>query len=105
MLMRRPNKVRQKLNEGQCVMGSALRTALNETPGSKLTVDLNAQTVMDSNGAVHSFDIDPFSKDALLKGLDEIRHDARAHGGDRRIRAPLSQGSSLAGMSADVRGL
>ena len=55
-----------------------LRMALTETPGSKLTVDLDAQTVTDPNGAVHKFDIDPFWKEALLKGLDEIAM-TRAH--------------------------
>jgi len=37
-----------------------------------LLVDLPAQTVTASDGAVHRFDIDAFSKKCLVEGLDEI---------------------------------
>jgi len=40
--------------------------------GFQLTVDLAAQTVSAPEGKVHRFDIDPFRKDCLLKGLDSI---------------------------------
>ena len=40
--------------------------------GYKLTVDLPSQTVSDSTGLKYSFDVDPFRKDCLLKGLDDI---------------------------------
>lgn len=49
-----------------------LRSYLTDAPGSKLIVDLDAQTVADPSGAEHNFDIDPFWKEALAKGLDEI---------------------------------
>jgi len=40
--------------------------------GYKLTVDLPSQTVSDSTGLKYPFDVDPFRKDCLLKGLDDI---------------------------------
>ena len=40
--------------------------------GYRLTVDLEQQTVTDGQGLRYSFDIDPFRKDCLLKGLDDI---------------------------------
>ncbi len=57
---------------------AALRGALTKAPGGKLTVDLGAQIVVDANGAQHKFEIDPFWKEALIKGLDEIAM-TRAH--------------------------
>ena len=44
--------------------------AMNE--GYQLTVDLAAQTVAAPGGAQYRFDIDPFRKDCLYKGLDTI---------------------------------
>ena len=46
------------------------RTEQNE--GYRLTVDLEQQTVTDDQGLRYTFDIDPFRKDCLLKGLDNI---------------------------------
>jgi 3-isopropylmalate/(R)-2-methylmalate dehydratase small subunit len=46
------------------------RTEKNE--GYRLTVDLAAQKVEDADGLSLEFDIVPFRKDALLRGLDEI---------------------------------
>jgi 3-isopropylmalate/(R)-2-methylmalate dehydratase small subunit len=42
------------------------------TPGARIAVDLAAQIVRGPDGAEHAFDIDPFAKECLLKGLDEI---------------------------------
>lgn len=42
------------------------------TPGYKLSVDLEAQTISDNDGLSISFDINPFHKNKLLKGLDDI---------------------------------
>uniref|UniRef100_UPI0023524844 3-isopropylmalate dehydratase small subunit n=1 Tax=Nevskia ramosa TaxID=64002 RepID=UPI0023524844 len=59
-----------------------------------LTIDLPAQTVSTPGGLKFSFDIDPFRKDCLIRGLDEIgltlQHaDAiRAYEAKRRIDAP-----------------
>jgi 3-isopropylmalate/(R)-2-methylmalate dehydratase small subunit len=46
------------------------RTEQNE--GYRLTVDLEQQTVTDDKALRFTFDIDPFRKDCLLKGLDNI---------------------------------
>ena len=49
-----------------------LRKQLHERPGATITVDLEAQTVTVPDGAAHRFDIDPFRKQMLLSGRDEI---------------------------------
>lgn len=41
-------------------------------PGSRVVVDLPAQTITAPDGAVHGFDIDEFSKKCLVEGLNEI---------------------------------
>jgi 3-isopropylmalate/(R)-2-methylmalate dehydratase small subunit len=41
-------------------------------PGYQVTVDLAAQTVTTPSGTTFHFDVDPFRKDCLFKGLDEI---------------------------------
>ena len=43
-----------------------------QTEGYRLTLDLPAQTVHTPGGQSFSFDIDPFRKDCLVRGLDEI---------------------------------
>lgn len=45
---------------------------IEANPGYQLSVDLAAQTVTTPTGTSFHFDIDPFRKDCLLKGLDEI---------------------------------
>lgn len=42
------------------------------TPGTELTIDLINQKVIRPNGQEIMFDIDPFKKDCLVKGLDKI---------------------------------
>ena len=39
---------------------------------ARLTVDLEAQTVTNSDGQVFSFEVDPFKKHCLMEGLDDI---------------------------------
>ena len=41
-------------------------------PGYKLTVNLENQTIYDLEGFEEAFEIDPFVRERLLKGLDEI---------------------------------
>ncbi len=41
-------------------------------PGYRLRIDLPAQTITLPSGVVIDFDIEPFRKDRLLQGLDEI---------------------------------
>ncbi|HEU4759695.1 MAG TPA: 3-isopropylmalate dehydratase small subunit, partial [Dehalococcoidia bacterium] len=40
--------------------------------GYRLTVNLEQQTLYDSEGLEESFDIDPFVRERLLKGLDDV---------------------------------
>lgn len=49
-----------------------LRNQLHAKPGSMLTVDLPAQTVIDVEGRQHAFDIDGFSKNCLIEGASQI---------------------------------
>jgi 3-isopropylmalate/(R)-2-methylmalate dehydratase small subunit len=50
----------------------ALFRGVTATPGYRLTVDLAAQTVSTPDGMRYRFDVDPFRKDCLFKGLDQI---------------------------------
>jgi 3-isopropylmalate/(R)-2-methylmalate dehydratase small subunit len=62
--------------------------------GYQLTVDLAAQTVATPDGSTYRFDIDPFRKDCLYKGLDAIglslQHDSAiaAYEKRRKTEAP-----------------
>ena len=49
-----------------------IRAALHAKPGSQVKVDLASQTVTGPDGKTDRFDIDPFRKDCLLRGVDEI---------------------------------
>ncbi len=63
--------------------------------GYSLSVDLEQQTVRDDSGLLYRFEIDPFRKYALQKGLDEIglslEHEAKitAYEKQRAPAAPL----------------
>lgn len=63
-------------------------------PGYRLTVDLSAQTVTAPDGAVMDFEVDPFRKECLLNGWDDIgltlRHadEIRGYEARRRLDAP-----------------
>lgn len=48
-----------------------IREAAGESPYT-LAVDLEAQTVTEPDGRAHTFEVDPFRKNFVLKGLDEI---------------------------------
>jgi 3-isopropylmalate/(R)-2-methylmalate dehydratase small subunit len=64
---------------------------VEDTPGLRLRIDLGAQTVTTPDGHTLRFDIDPFRKDCLLKGLDDIgltlRHADRIREYEERRRA------------------
>jgi len=51
---------------------AALRRQLHETPGCSVTVDLETQLVTGPDGTTYFFDVDPFRKQCLLAGQDEI---------------------------------
>ncbi len=79
------------LDEG--VMDELFRE-VEENPGYRLRVDLEAQTVTTPNGRAHGFEIDAFKKYSLLNGLDEIGltfqhlHQIRDYEKRRRRQAP-----------------
>ena len=50
----------------------ALRALLIDKAGAQLTIDLAAQTVTLPDGSVERFEVDPFRKECLLNGWDEI---------------------------------
>ncbi len=49
-----------------------LFAAVEATPGYRLRIDLPAQTVTTPDDQAIAFDIEPYRKDRLLQGLDEI---------------------------------
>ncbi|MBM3219197.1 MAG: 3-isopropylmalate dehydratase small subunit [Candidatus Rokubacteria bacterium] len=51
---------------------AGLRAQLHAHPGASISVDLESQTVTAPDGTTHRFEIDPFRKQALLTGQDEI---------------------------------
>ena len=71
-----------------------LFTEVEATPGYRLVVDLSAQTVTTPDGTRFGFEVDPFRKECLLNGWDDIgltlRHaDAiRSYEIQRRQEAP-----------------
>jgi 3-isopropylmalate/(R)-2-methylmalate dehydratase small subunit len=50
----------------------ALFADVHATPGYQLDIDLAAQTVRTPQGVAHRFEVEPFRKQCLLGGLDEI---------------------------------
>jgi 3-isopropylmalate/(R)-2-methylmalate dehydratase small subunit len=64
------------------------------SPGYRLTVDLEAQQVIEPGGAAHAFEVDPFRRDCLLRGLDDIgltlehAEEIHAYEARRREEAP-----------------
>ena len=52
---------------------SAIFNAAEADPSITLTVDLESQTITNnSNGATETFEINPYKKECLLKGMDDI---------------------------------
>jgi 3-isopropylmalate/(R)-2-methylmalate dehydratase small subunit len=51
---------------------AALRELLAAKPGTEITIDLPSQTVRLPDGGVEHFEVDPFRKECLLAGADEI---------------------------------
>lgn len=51
---------------------AAMLAMLTEAPGMEIAIDLIAQTVTWGNGEVAGFDIDPYRKQCLVNGLDEL---------------------------------
>ena len=51
----------------------ALRGLLEEKPGVHVAIDLEAQQIIAPDGTSYDFAIDPFRKECLLAGTDEVR--------------------------------
>lgn len=51
---------------------AAIRAQIAAMPGAALTIDLPAQTLRLPDGSVERFEVDPFRKECLLAGVDEI---------------------------------
>jgi 3-isopropylmalate/(R)-2-methylmalate dehydratase small subunit len=49
-----------------------IRGQLHTSPGVTMTVDLETQTITAPDGATHPYEIDPFRKQGLLSGQNEI---------------------------------
>lgn len=64
------------------------------TEGYRLTVDLDRQVVVTPDGTAFAFDVDPFRRECLMEGMDDIaltlQHagDIRAYEQRRREEAP-----------------
>lgn len=70
---------------------AAIRALLAENPGTRLGIDLAAQTVILPDGTAERFEVDPFRKECLLNGWDEIdltlRHEAAIAAYEARQRS------------------
>jgi len=51
---------------------TALLGELTARPGIEIEVDLPSQTVILPDGSTHHFEIEPFAKQCLIQGIDEI---------------------------------
>jgi 3-isopropylmalate/(R)-2-methylmalate dehydratase small subunit len=45
---------------------------LSAKPGSRIAIDLPAQTATLPDGSIQAFEMEPFAKECLLRGMDEI---------------------------------
>jgi 3-isopropylmalate/(R)-2-methylmalate dehydratase small subunit len=70
---------------------AALRAVLNARPGATMTVDLVRQVVIGPDGVEDRFETDPFRRDCLLNGVDDIgltlRHAAQIEAFEAKRRA------------------
>ena len=48
--------------------------ALHASPGARVSIDLESQTVTDPAGEMHHFEINPFWRHCMLEGLDELAY-------------------------------
>jgi 3-isopropylmalate/(R)-2-methylmalate dehydratase small subunit len=51
---------------------AAMLQALAHAPGVRIAIDLERQSVTAPGGALHRFDIEPFARQCLLEGQDEL---------------------------------
>ncbi|WGR98432.1 3-isopropylmalate dehydratase small subunit [Bradyrhizobium sp. ISRA443] len=66
----------------------SLAADIEATQGAgKVSIDLEAQTIVSPSGARHSFEIDPRRREGLLKGLDEVALTLQRDGEIRAFQA------------------
>ncbi len=84
------------LPEDRCI---AIREHLHRSPGARMTIDLEAQTVTGPDNWTASFEIDSFRKDCLLNGLDDISmtlgHEAEIAAFEAGPNAPTPEEQTL----------
>lgn len=70
-----------------------LFTSASNQPHYQLTVNLQEQTVTDHEGFTASFDVDPFRRECMLKGLDDIgltlQHEDKIRAYEERLAQSL----------------
>ncbi|ASW03450.1 3-isopropylmalate dehydratase small subunit [Paraburkholderia aromaticivorans] len=49
-----------------------LLDTLLASPGSRIAIDVPAQTATLPDGSIHAFEMEPFAKQCLVRGMDEI---------------------------------
>jgi 3-isopropylmalate/(R)-2-methylmalate dehydratase small subunit len=54
------------------VVSPAFHAKLLASPGTTVTVDLEAQTIAAPDGTSEKFPVDPFARYCLLNGIDEL---------------------------------
>lgn len=71
-----------------------LRGMLHEGPGAEIAIDLESQTVTAPDQTTYGFEIDPFQKDKVVQGLDDIdftlRHLSEIEAFERRYDAEMT---------------
>jgi 3-isopropylmalate/(R)-2-methylmalate dehydratase small subunit len=76
---------------------AGLRQQLKASPEAELEIDLAGQTLRLPDGSVECFDVDPFRKECLLAGIDEIeltlRYEKEIAAYEERQRRSLAGGS------------
>jgi 3-isopropylmalate/(R)-2-methylmalate dehydratase small subunit len=69
---------------------AGLRAMLRDRPGATMTVDLVREVVVGPDGREDRFEIDPFRRDCLLNGVDDLgltlRHEAQIAAFEARRR-------------------
>ena len=64
---------------------------LEASPGGRLKIDLEQQTVTHPDGRSHAFSIDPFRKECLLTGADDIGFTMRLDGTIQSFESDLEK--------------
>lgn len=59
-----------RLSDDDC---GGIRAELHTSPGARIKVDLEQQTVIGPDGRSYTFEVEPFDKQRMLEGLDDIQ--------------------------------